>query len=61
MKAAFIEQVSLSTGETLEVFRSPCGGVFAIDSSFIEQVLLDSDNETVIEPFNNKPVELELN
>lgn len=57
MKAQRIELVTLSTGESIEVYRAPCGGVFGIDSTFLEQVASD-DNDTVFEPFNGQKVSL---
>lgn len=57
MKAQRIELVTLSTGELLEVYRAPCGGVFGIDATFLEQVASDAD-DTVFDPFNGQEVSL---
>lgn len=60
MKAKFVKEITVIDPDTqgdveLSVFKHENGGMFAIDSSYIEQVLdVDEDTKTLInDPLNN--------
>ena len=59
MKATFVGIVKVNDPDDgneveLEIWKDPCGGIFAIDSSF-----LDQDTDKVSSPFN--PTKYKLN
>lgn len=54
-KAEFVDLVTLHSGESLAVYRAPCGGVFGIDSTYVEQVASES-TDAVFEPFSGKSI-----
>jgi len=49
----FVQDIGLETGEYLEIWRHPGGGLFAVDFSYIDQV-----SDTVYEPFEGNRVRL---
>lgn len=60
MKAKFVKEITVIDPDTqgdveLSVFKHENGGMFAIDSSYIEQVLdVDEDTKKLInDPLNN--------
>jgi hypothetical protein len=60
--ATFIQQVTVTDPETnapvqLSVYKhDSSGGMFAIDSSFIEQNFEDDETPTVADPFTNNAI-----
>ena len=50
----FLGVVSSPTGEELEIYRAPEGGVFAVDWTYLDQV-----SERVHDPFSGKLVDLD--
>lgn len=60
--ATFIQQVTVTDPETnapvqLSVYKhDTSGGMFAIDSSFIEQNFEDEETPTVADPFTNEAI-----
>ena len=60
MKAKFVEEITVKDPDTggdvvLEVYKHENGGIFAIDSSYLDQV-----SDTITDPFANKFVKLIL-
>lgn len=60
-KAKHVETVELNTGESLEVFRHENNGIFAVDSSYLEQNFEDDKDIIVLDPFNKGELVLLLN
>ena len=63
LKAKFVKEITVQDPDTggdveLAVFKHECGGIFAVDSSFIEQCL-DDDEDKIPDVFHrNKLVQL---
>jgi len=60
MKATFVGILKVEDPDdgnevSLEIWKDPCGGIFAIDSSFLEQ-----DSDKIPSPFNPTKVILDL-
>lgn len=58
MKATHIEALQLASGEEIAVYRAPCGGVFGVDASYLQQVSTEC-TDSVFEPFNGQAVLLD--
>lgn len=52
-RSHFVETITLTTGEDVEIYRAPGGGVFGVDASFLAQIK-DDVNDIVIEPINGE-------
>ncbi|MFW6224955.1 MAG: hypothetical protein ACOC4B_01665 [Bacteroidota bacterium] len=58
MKSTFIKKITVTDESGLDVeisvLKHECGGMFAIDSSFIEQCFEDDEKVIISDPFNEK-------
>lgn len=53
-KAKFVDELTVKDPETfgdveIAIYKHPCGGMFGIDCSFIDQCF--DDNPTILDPF----------
>lgn len=54
--AKFVQEVTVKDPETLgqvdvAIYKHPCGGMFGVDCSFLDQCTDDDENPVILDPF----------